>query len=173
VNTSGFLFSWSILALTLVAAIFDARTKRIPNVLTLGALLVAPALHAIVVPRILAVSAAEWSLIAGAICGAAPLLFWRLGWVGGGDVKLVAAMGALGGPRLGLEAVFLSFFSLVGFACLRLTWRGELLRSIWNGALSLGTRRRAEIKEAAPVRFGPFACVGAVLALLLHGGGLF
>jgi prepilin signal peptidase PulO-like enzyme (type II secretory pathway) len=148
VNTSGFLFSWSILALTLVAAIFDARTKRIPNVLTLGALLVAPALHAIVVPRILAVSAAEWSLIAG-------------------------AMGALGGPRLGLEAVFLSFFSLVGFACLRLTWRGELLRSIWNGALSLGTRRRAEIKEAAPVRFGPFACVGAVLALLLHGGGLF
>ena len=176
-STSGPFFSWSLVALTLVAAVFDARTKRIPNVLSLGALLCAPLLHAVLAPRPLAMQAALDSLLAAALCGAGPLLFWRLGAVGGGDVKLVAAIGALGGLGLGLETAFLSFFCVIAFACLRLTWRGILLKSIAQGiSTSVSSLREKPLPghgpEPVPLRFGPFACAGAVLALLLHGGGL-
>ncbi len=177
-STSG-LFSWAILVLTLIAAAFDTRTGRIPNALTLGTIVVAPGLHALAVPRPFAFEAAEWSLLAGALCGVAPLALWKLGWVGGGDVKLVAAIGVLGGPRLGLEAAFLAFFAVTAFGFLRLTWQGSLLRTMRDDVAFTAKRLLdpkgpidADRTLGAPLRFGPFACVGALMSLILHGGGL-
>lgn len=173
------LFAWAIFGVTLLAALFDHRTGRIPNALTLGALAAAPALHALSVARPFALEAAGWSLGAGAICAAAPFALYELGWVGGGDVKLVAAIGALGGLRLGLETAFLAFFALTSFGLLRLTWRGSLLRTMGGDLRATarhlrGARRLAAdaATEGSALRFGPFACVGATMSLLLHAGGL-
>jgi prepilin peptidase CpaA len=173
------LFPWAIFAVTLIAALFDRRTGSIPNALTLGAFVAAPALHALSVARPFALEAAGWSLGAGAICAAAPFALYELGWVGGGDVKLVAAIGALGGMRLGLETAFLAFFAVTSFGLLRLTWRGSLLRTM-GGDLRATARRLRGARGLAPdaptedsaLRFGPFACAGAAMSLLLHAGGL-
>jgi prepilin peptidase CpaA len=81
-------------ALVLAACIPDLRTRRIPNALTLGAAIVALAFHAATGGLAgLATSAGGWLL------GAA-LFFpiFALRGMGGGDVKLLAAVGAWLGP---------------------------------------------------------------------------
>ena len=160
-------------AVAAVAAAFDWRTKRIPNVVTFGGLLLAFPLHAWVSPTIVGLESASLGMIA---CAVPSLVGWRLGWVAGGDVKLIAAMGALGGISFGLEAVFLSLFTAVSFIFLRLCWNGLLLRTVGNGLAFTASRtvlRRLAVAPAAEftsqLRFGPFALSGAALALCIHG----
>lgn len=93
-------------ALSLAACVVDVRTRRIPNVLTLGAalagLLVQIALHG---------SDGALAAASGWLVGA--LLFlplFALGGMGGGDVKLLAALGAWLGPR---DAVWLAAYSAI------------------------------------------------------------
>jgi prepilin peptidase CpaA len=86
----------TIVAVTiaLVAAVWDLRTRRIPNLLTLGAALAAVAVHAYA-GGFLGVGTA----LAGWLIGAAFLLpLFALGGMGAGDVKLLAALGAWLGP---------------------------------------------------------------------------
>ncbi len=73
---------------------FDVRERRIPNALTLGALLVAVALRAT-----LGLDGLMAGLAGAAIGFALALPFFLVGGLGGGDVKLLAAMGAFLGPR--------------------------------------------------------------------------
>jgi prepilin peptidase CpaA len=85
------IFVGTLLAL---ACITDLRTRRIPNVLTLSAAGLALLFHLVTGGP----SAAGWS-VAGWIVGA--LLFlpiFALRGMGGGDVKLLAAVGAWLGP---------------------------------------------------------------------------
>lgn len=71
---------------SLVACVSDARVRRIPNVLTFGAIGVALVFAAIrgPLPFIEAFGAAALVMLVGAI-------LLTLGWLGGGDVKLLAA----------------------------------------------------------------------------------
>ena len=69
------------------------------------------------------------------MCGGAPWLLYRgtAGQgIGGGDVKLFAALGALTGPTLGLEIEFAAFALLAFFALLQLAFRGHLLELCRN-----------------------------------------
>ena len=80
------------------ACVFDLRTRRIPNLLTLGSAVAALTYHAVTggLPGALG-SAGGW--------GVGVLLFaplFLLGGMGGGDVKLLAALGAWLGPWSGL-----------------------------------------------------------------------
>lgn len=82
-----------LVAVALAAVWFDVRERRIPNALTVGALGLALVLRA-------TLGAGE--LVAG-LTGAAigfglALPFFLVGGLGGGDVKLLAAMGAFLGP---------------------------------------------------------------------------
>jgi prepilin peptidase CpaA len=75
------------------AAWFDVRERRIPNPLTVGAFLAALALRAPL----------GWGALGSGLAGAGiafglSLLFFLAGGLGGGDVKLLAAFGALLGP---------------------------------------------------------------------------
>ena len=78
----------------LVACVFDLRTRRIPNVLTLGAAAVGVAYHG-ATGGLYGVldSVGGWTV--GALLFAPVFV---LGGMGGGDVKLLAALGAWLGP---------------------------------------------------------------------------
>jgi len=148
--TSPIAFAWAALGITGIAAIFDWRTGRIPSWLSLGTLFVAPIAHALAT-RVQAGGALGGLALAGlgaACAGAPPLLLWRLGGIGGGDVKLVAAAGALLGPTLGVESLLYACLLAGSYAVLRMAWDGSLLRTI---------------------RFGPALCAGVALAVVLPG----
>jgi prepilin peptidase CpaA len=172
-------FLLATFAVAFVAAAFDWRTKRIPNVLTIGGILLAFPLHAWLSPSVTGYQSAALGCLA---CAVPPAVGWRLGWVAGGDVKLLAAMGALGGISFGLEAVFFALFCASGFIFLRLCWNGVLLRTAANGMAVAATRtfyasKPSRVVRAVPefsseLRFGPFALAGATMSLFLHGAFL-
>lgn len=112
----------------LVAAIYDLRTRLLPDWLTVGGM---------VLGVILALAVGGWtgalSALAGIGCGLVVFwLLWSLGMMGGGDVLLMGAMGAL----LGWPAVILGLlYSTLAGALLGLGFsaaRGHLLRVFRN-----------------------------------------
>ncbi len=90
------------IGLTLVAAVYDLRRREVPD--WIGAVLVASAVAAIVA----GVTDVTWTgLAVGAGLGfALTLPFYALGGFGGGDVKLVVALGAALGPFALLSTLF-------------------------------------------------------------------
>lgn len=110
------------LCVAVVATVSDIRTHRVPNRLTLGAALAGLLYHGTVTGQ-LADSAGGW--LAGLLVF---LPVFLLGALGGGDVKLVAALGAwLGiGPVLKAAA-----YGAVagGVLALVVAWRHRLLGS--------------------------------------------
>ena len=159
-------------AVCTVAAIVDVRTGSIPNRLTYPVLLLAPPLH-------LALSLGNGLSLAGAasnaglsvlgmlLCGLVPLLMWRSGALGGGDVKLFAALGGLVLPRFGFEAEAYIFVSATLIAPFQLLYRGGLLVSLQNicARLRIAVRPKARrVATAAPpstwFRLGPSFAIG-------------
>jgi prepilin peptidase CpaA len=150
---SAHVYLLATLAVALVAGAFDWKTGRVPNLLTLSGIVLAFPLHAYVSGSRGVLEALQWPLLGAVVCGLPSALVWRLGWLGGGDVKLIAMMGAMAGLSLGVECVFLALLSASAFALLRLAW---------------SVAPRAELRSA--LRFGPFAFVGTALAAAIHGG---
>lgn len=116
---------WSLIALvggfTLVGAVCDARTKKLPNRLTVPAFALGLVFHAVIG----AMNAGAAGLAAGlgfAFAGFATgfsilLVLWLIGGGGAGDVKMMGALGAWLGPKLTLyvfifSAVFVAFASV-------------------------------------------------------------
>lgn len=83
------------LAIGLVACVTDVKSRRIPNVLTFGAAAAGIVAHGILGGPSGFLTGA-WGWLAGT---ALFLPFFLLGGMGGGDVKLLAALGAWLGPR--------------------------------------------------------------------------
>jgi len=88
------LIVWAPLICTLaVAAVIDARERRIPNWLTFGLMAAGLGRAAFVSPENF--GHAMLGIVVG---GAIPLVLYMISAVGGGDVKLLAAIGAWVGP---------------------------------------------------------------------------
>lgn len=116
------------LLVTLIAAVTDARTGRIPNWLTVPVLLLGPvyaAIHGGVQPLLL-------SLIGVLLCGLVPLLLFVRDAMGGGDVKLLAALGGVFGPIAGIEVQFFSFLIVVFLLMAKMAWDGRLFAMLRN-----------------------------------------
>ena len=101
------VFQIAAIVLAIVAAGWDLKSRRIPNVLTFGATLAAIVAHGYVegLPGI------GWS-VAGWLVGVAfffPL--FALGGMGAGDVKLLAALGAWLGPGATVWVALLSWLA--------------------------------------------------------------
>lgn len=118
----------ALLALVIAAALFDVRFRRTPNWLTVTGVVCGLALNC---------GLAGWSGLGSAALGLGlalliyvPLFLLRA--VGGGDVKLMAAVGALVGPKNWLVLFLLA--SMLGgvLALLLAIWTGRLARTMHN-----------------------------------------
>jgi prepilin peptidase CpaA len=151
----------------LVATYEDLRSRRIPNLVTVPALLLGVGFHWAFGGPTGALMALGAALLAGAI------LFpgWHLGLMGAGDVKLMAALAAwLGSPKAGLYAVL---FSLVAGGVISVAValrRGILIRTLRNAA-SLVPR----VAEGVGATGSPPATSGVRIpkALAFLAGSLF
>jgi len=177
------LGSHVFLGLALVVAAIggwsDWRTGHIPNWLTLGALAAAPLLHAgslIAAGKSHdALAAVGFSVLGAAACILVPLLLFRLEAIGGGDVKLLAALGALCMPMIGVELELYAFLAAAVFAPGRLAYEGKLgkvlgntLMLVKNPFLPKERRRRIEPEMLTPLRFGPAIFAGTCGVAFLH-----
>jgi prepilin peptidase CpaA len=93
-----FVFPAASLLCATWSAVYDVRSRRIPNFITLPAIIVGLILHAALGGwRQLATAAAG-----GLICGVIFFVFYLAGGMGAGDVKLITAAGCIAGlPLIG------------------------------------------------------------------------
>jgi prepilin peptidase CpaA len=131
-TTWDLLMCLPMLGLLIVAAAMDWRSRRIPNWLTLGlltsGLAQSLAWHGAVTPM---------QSLLGALAGFGLLLvLFVLGAVGGGDVKLLAGVGAWLGPQ-GVLQVFTTA-AVVGLIIV-------LVQSVWQGRMRILLRNSAVV----------------------------
>jgi prepilin peptidase CpaA len=100
------LISAIVLAISFTACVVDVRTRRIPNMLTFGAAL-GGFLHQVVTGGLDGAFTSAGGWLVGALVF---LPFFLLGGMGGGDAKLIAALGAWLGPR---ETLWLAAYSAI------------------------------------------------------------
>jgi prepilin peptidase CpaA len=162
------------LSVASIACVWDLRCYRIPNALTLGAAAAAIGFHVFAGGIHGGVTS-----VAGWLVGVA-LLFapFALGGMGGGDVKLVGALGAWVGPA---DAVWLALFTCIAGGLLAIVIaavRGYLpkaVRNLWGllmfwrvmgprpmPSLTLQAGSAPRMAYAAPI------LAGTVVTLWLH-----
>jgi prepilin peptidase CpaA len=94
--TPEFAFPAGSLLCATLSAVYDVRSRRIPNFITLPAIAFGLLLHGVYGGwRQLATAAAG-----GLICGLIFLVFYLAGGMGAGDVKLITATGCIAGLSL-------------------------------------------------------------------------
>jgi prepilin peptidase CpaA len=152
----------------LVATIVDIRTRRIPNALTatmagLGIGFAAAGISGI------SLGAAALGLLVGFTL---MLPGHALGATGAGDVKLMAAVGAIVGPGIVVNA-FLFTALAGGVLALIVAMRRRRFKATLAGTARLiaaPSEARQDVKSAAASRrfaYGPAIAIGSVLATLV------
>jgi len=161
-----------------IGAWSDWRTGEIPNWPAFAAILLAPIAH------IIASKAAGFetskALVEGgiSICGALlcaliPMLLYSKDAIGGGDVKLFAALGALCDPRAGVELQMYSFFVAALIAPARLAYDGKLFRTLQNSLLLMvnpflpqSKKRTVAVEMMSWLRLGPAILIGVAITAM-------
>jgi prepilin peptidase CpaA len=176
-----YAWSFGLLGVVLIAAAAcDVRSGKIPNVLTYPA--VAAGLIAHTLSGGLTGAGGAMGL-AGSLLGLAagflPMLAaWLAGGVGGGDAKLMAAVGALAGWRFAISALLFGFVVAAVMAVAVMVRRrivrrtlGRVLRFVVL-AFTPGRPADPAAADSPKVPLGLALCIGSALALaeaLLRG----
>jgi prepilin peptidase CpaA len=167
---------WSMAVLTSVAAVSDLRDRRIPNWLTGGGVAAGFLLQGTV---------AGWPGVRNACFGCALALLvyialFALRAIGGGDVKLMAAVGSLAGPQNWLVIFVLASITGGIWALFLIFARGAVGQAVVNtlhvlaeaGRLRPPYRDRPELDighpKALSVPHGAAIAVG-ILVFLMFG----
>jgi prepilin peptidase CpaA len=168
-----------LLALTLTCAVTDLWTGKIHNAVTYPAVAIGLAMQ---------VTGHGWSGVVSGVGGfgagffPAFLLFVR-GGMAGGDVKLLGAVGAIGGVTVVTETLILAFCFGAFFALAKLAWNGVFFRSLWRtarvtaGLMIPGVKRIPLVQPgdaAMTVRFAVAIALGVIATLWdLHSGAIW
>ena len=147
------------------AAVTDLASSTIPNRLTLPVLLLAPLVHGFAAgPGALAAS-----LLAALLCGLVPWLVFLRGGIGGGDVKLFAALGSLLGCDTGLRVELGSLTCAALYAGFALAFRGQLLRTLGRSLRLLSTLPPSAASDSSDssLRLGPAIALATLFTLWL------
>jgi len=165
----------AMLIIAATAAATDTRTGLIPNWLTLPPLVAAPLVYLVAQGP----GGLLYSLAGALAAGTVPYLLFRFGTMGGGDVKLLAALGALGGPQLGLEIEMLGLCFAAAWGVVLLARRGALRKTLLSSLLLVVNfflparmRRPMPTAEMMPMRLGAPLFLGTVVGLVLGTGVL-
>ncbi len=160
------LVSLAAFILAIAAGVTDLRSRRIPNRLVLAGLVLGLTLNT----RAYGVAGLGSSLAGGGLGLALFLPFFLLGGMGGGDVKLLAALGSLVGPTDILKVALAAALAGGLLALAAAWWSGRLLATL-NGVagllwfwlttgvrpspeLSLANRTSLRIPYAIPIAAG-------------------
>jgi len=159
-----------VLAAMLGFAVYvELKERRIPNWLTLSGMaagLLIGYLHG---------TAAFWLSLGGLVIGFGFLfIFYVFGGLGGGDVKLMGAAGALMGADLIKPALFYTAFIGAFLAVMMVVWRKDFWVRIGWGVRRLAFWRKANGEQPAPISpiavpYGVAIAVGCLLALFVRG----
>ncbi len=173
---------WVSVFVVLVSVVADVTTRRIPNLVTLGGFFLALAIHGasgfVEGGAAGAMRGVGWATLGGLACGIIPLLAWKKGELGGGDVKLFIAIGALVGPTLGFDVeartFAFSFLVLFPYRLIRHRALGAALKNARIGVANLFKKKDAQVPyesgpKLPPVILGP--AIGAAFALTLFQSG--
>lgn len=145
-------------ATVLIAAATDIRKREIPNWLTLGAIVAGVAVN----PVFTGWEGFRLSMMGLLIAALIFLPLFALRFLGGGDVKLMGAIGALAGHQ-NLLVVFLLDALLAGLAAVVLmVVRGRVRQTLRNiaGGLRSITKGRAPHQDNAQMEAGSGASLG-------------
>jgi prepilin peptidase CpaA len=183
------LISAGVALLLVVGATTDVRSRRIPNVLTIGGALLGALLNA----ALFGAKGAEDSVLGWLLGCALLLLPFLQRAIGAGDVKLLAAVGAWGGTGLVVRTLLLgalaggvialAYLVISGYAGLWLGRKARGLRLqllltaslVWPGALRLALekmdpRPADRVALRATIPYGAALAIGGVAAMLIGGG---
>lgn len=173
----GLAWAYGVLAVVLVAsAVTDVRSGKVYNIVTY------PAAAAGLIGHTLAGGLAGdggrttlglLGALAGLAVGFVPMLLaWWAGGIGGGDAKLMGAVGALTGWRFALAAMFFGFVTAGIMAVVVMVVRRRTRATfgrIWR-FLYLTLTPAGPADPAAPdspkIPFGAALCVGSAAALV-------
>ena len=116
------------LLVAVVAAIFDVREHRIPNLLTYPAMLAGVLLRWMWLGRAGLISAVEGVLVAGGVM----LVFYAVRAMGAGDVKLMAAIGSFVGPHTSLMVLIGTGICGGVLGIIYVLYRGRMVATLKN-----------------------------------------
>ena len=151
-----FLFSLAVI----YGALSDIRSYTIPNRVSYGLALLFLVYAVLKWPELTLLLHLGIGLLVFVIC----LVFWQLRWMGGGDVKFVAAISLWMGPgRILLFMILLSLLSAAFVTLLRLTrtWNPYFQGSRWPGWV----KQMVQKAEENAVPYGLPAGIAALAAL--------
>lgn len=165
--------------LTACAAWTDYRSGHIPNKLTLIGFVVAVAAHFVHGTSFGGarggLEQAGLALGGAMLCALVPLFMFVKGAMGGGDVKLFAALGALLHPLGGLEVETYAFVAAALIVPFKLVYAGTLTRTLLNTLTLVSNpfrpreKRRVLPQEMSTwFRLGPAIFLGTLSSLVVH-----
>ena len=155
-----------VLAFAACAAISDAAWRKIPRSLMVLGAIAGLAFHMI--------CGGFWSALLAAAAGfLAGLLLFAMGAIGGGDVKLIAAVGALLGWTQWLAAMEIAVFAAGAMALIQAYRRGLLGELLANIRRLLYWRTRHGIEPHPSIRTGAAGALQAPFGVAVAVGVLF
>ena|SRR5688572_6154733 len=152
-----------VLGCGLAASVIDLNTRRVPNTLTGAVTIVGLVIAAAGMSRI-GIGAA----VAGGVVGLLLMLPGHLfGATGGGDVKLLAALGTLLGPWDTITA-FVATAIAGGVIAIAVALQRHRLRQTLGGTMRIATGAQlvVEIEADRTFAYAPAIAIGAALAAI-------
>jgi len=172
---------WACALVVVASAVTDFATRKIPNIISLGGIVTGLAIHT-------ATGAVDgfggaarglgFALLGLFTVSIAPFIFWKRGEMGGGDVKLLAAVGALLGPVIGFDVLAFTFAaSLLVLLPYRLVRHNAVAVVARNVRIGLANVLRSKagkvpylvVPKLPPAILAPTISVAFALAVLQHG----